>query len=101
MRTYKNIVGKGENAGHQHFFPFPTVYSTCQNAQFKPHLNCHLLVLLIFWRGKESKHNFLILLQVYGASAKAFQGHPVQYSSIQEFSLNSHLAKTGDELVQS
>ena len=23
----ENIVGKGENAGYQHFFPFPTMFS--------------------------------------------------------------------------
>ena len=25
--SVKNIVGKGENAGNQHFFPFPTMFS--------------------------------------------------------------------------
>ena len=33
---YKNIVGKGENAGHQHFFPFSNnvFYSSKKNFKF-------------------------------------------------------------------
>ena len=27
-RPFKNIVGKGENAGSRHFFPFPAMFST-------------------------------------------------------------------------
>ena len=27
-KTLENIVGKEENAGNQHFLPFPTVFST-------------------------------------------------------------------------
>ena len=27
-KSFENIVGKGENAGNQHFFPFPKLFST-------------------------------------------------------------------------
>ena len=27
-KALKNIVGKGENAGNQHFFPFPAMFTT-------------------------------------------------------------------------
>ena len=27
MESVENVVGKGENAGHQHFFSFPTKFS--------------------------------------------------------------------------
>ena len=33
--TFENIVGKGENAGNQHFLLFPTMISTLLKASFK------------------------------------------------------------------
>ena len=32
MDPFENIVGKGENAGNQHFLLFPTMFSTLQEA---------------------------------------------------------------------
>ena len=26
-KPFKNVVEKGDNAGNQHFFPFPTMFS--------------------------------------------------------------------------
>ena len=26
-KAFENLVGKGENAGNQHFLPFPTMFS--------------------------------------------------------------------------
>ena len=33
-KPFENIEGKGENAGNQHFFPFPTVFSTLPRTNF-------------------------------------------------------------------
>ena len=30
----KNVLRKGENAGNQHFFPFPTMFSTLPKTNF-------------------------------------------------------------------
>ena len=32
--AFDNIVGKGENVGHKHFPPFPTMFSTLPNTNF-------------------------------------------------------------------
>ena len=32
-KAVENTVAKGENAGHQHFFPFPTVFSTLSSRE--------------------------------------------------------------------
>ena len=33
-KTFENIVGKGENAGNQHFLLFPTMFSTIHKINF-------------------------------------------------------------------
>ena len=33
-KSFENIVGKGENAGNQHFSPFPTMFSTHSKTNF-------------------------------------------------------------------
>ena len=33
-KAFENIVGKGENAGNQHFLLFPTMFSTLPNTTF-------------------------------------------------------------------
>ena len=57
LRTLKkkpleNIVGKGENAGYQHFLLFPTMFSTLpkQISVIYSHLLCRLQMRLI-WTG--------------------------------------------------
>ena len=35
MGTVENILGKGENAGYQHFFPFPKMFSMFPRTNFK------------------------------------------------------------------
>ena len=42
-RTFKNIVGKGENAGNQHFLLFPQCFVTLKK------LNFHILVAFMLW----------------------------------------------------
>ena len=49
-RPLENIVGKGENAGSQHFYPFPTMFSTLLNQflSFYENLFCHLQILSLW-----------------------------------------------------
>ena len=51
-KTFENIVGKGENAGYQHFLLFPQCFLHFhkQISIFYIHLNCRLQMLSI-WTG--------------------------------------------------
>ena len=51
-KPFENIVGKGENAGNQHFLLFSQCFLTFQRkiAPFEPHKNCHLQKLSIWTR---------------------------------------------------
>ena len=52
MKASKIIVGKGENVGNQHFFPFPTMFSfkLCQNKfQYLNHLYFVVCKMLSIW----------------------------------------------------
>ena len=40
--TFENIVGKGENAGNQHFLLLPSMLSPLLETSFNPHLICRL-----------------------------------------------------------
>ena len=42
-KKFKNTLGKGENAGNQHFSPFPTMSSTL----LKPNFNCSFTFILL------------------------------------------------------
>ena len=46
-RAFENIVGKGENAGNQHFLLFPQCFLPyqIQILPFSPNLNCRLQML--------------------------------------------------------
>ena len=46
--TFENILGKGENAGNQHFLHFPKCFQPypTQISVFHPHLFCLLQMLL-------------------------------------------------------
>ena len=48
--THENIVEKGENAGDQHFFLFPTMFLLFQQqiSIFQSHLFCRLQMLSIW-----------------------------------------------------
>ena len=50
--SFKNIVGKGENAGNQHFLPFPKCFLPFPEhiSNFLSHLFCCLQMLSI-WTG--------------------------------------------------
>ena len=63
-KPFENIVGKGENAGDQHFLPFPQCFLPYhrQKSSFEPHLfssanafNLVMSKILLF--GKELKQN--------------------------------------------
>ena len=48
--SFENIVGKGENAGNQHFLLFPQCFlpATKQISIFQSHLSCCLQMLSIW-----------------------------------------------------
>ena len=49
--SLENIVGKGENAGKHHYFPFPTLFSTLlrkKKKSLQPHLICRLQMLSVW-----------------------------------------------------
>ena len=50
MGRVENIVGKGENASWQHFFPFPTMFSifSRQESTFELYFFCHLQMLSVW-----------------------------------------------------
>ena len=41
--AFENIVGKGQNAGNQHFFPFPTRFSTLSEREISISLTSTML----------------------------------------------------------
>ena len=49
-KTFENIVGKGENAGNQHFPLFPQSFPPFPKeiSSFHSHLLCHLQMLSIW-----------------------------------------------------
>ena len=55
-RAFKNIVGKGENAGNRHFVLFPQYFLAFpdQISNFDSHLFCRLQMLSI-WTGQKVK----------------------------------------------
>ena len=67
-RPFDNIVGKGENAGHQHFLLYPQCFLPIAKhiLIFRSHLFCRLQVLSIWIQteklsfGKELRVNSLI-----------------------------------------
>ena len=73
-KPFENFLGKGENAGNQHFPPFPQCFLSVsfQSSIFHSHLFCHLQMLSI---GTSLK--FFRLLKGIGgivsASFKCFQ----------------------------
>ena len=56
-RPFENIVGKGENAGYQHFLFFPQCFLTIPKriSIFKLHFLCPLQMLSI-WTGLKISH---------------------------------------------
>ena len=44
VKAFENIVTEGENAGHQHFLPFPTMFSTISKtlSNYFSHYNSNL-----------------------------------------------------------
>ena len=56
-KPFENIVGKGENAGNQHFLLLPQCFlpSPKQISVFDTHLNCCLQMLSI-WTGLKFCH---------------------------------------------
>ena len=53
-KAFENIVGKGENAGNQHFLIFPTMFSTLSMTEIIIFATIHLsfasaLLLLSIW----------------------------------------------------
>ena len=54
MKPFENIVGKGENAGNQHFLLFPQCFLPCQRqkSSFELRLFCRLQMLSI-WSHKK------------------------------------------------
>ena len=46
-KPFENIMGKGENAGNQHFLLFPSQ----NNFQFFSHIYCRRLQMLSIWTG--------------------------------------------------
>ena len=57
-KPFENIVGKGENAGNQHFLLFPQCFLpfTKQISKFQSRLFCrlHMLSILSFGRVKQN-----------------------------------------------
>ena len=51
-KPFENVVGKGENAGTQHFFLFPQRFLCYSRltAPIQSHFNCRLLILSV-WTG--------------------------------------------------
>ena len=56
-KPFENIVGKGENAGNQHFLLFPQCFLPYQRQElsFELHLFCRLQMLSIWSRPKNCR----------------------------------------------
>ena len=46
-KSFENILRKGENAGNQHFLPFPRHFQTCQG-RFEQHRKSRLQIISVW-----------------------------------------------------
>ena len=57
-RTYENVVGKEENAGNNHFLPFPQCFLPCQRHFFAILAPISIVVCKCFEFGKSNVLSF-------------------------------------------
>ena len=88
MKALENTVGKGENAGNQHFFPFPTVFSPLSGRE---------TITLAMFNSTSANALYLVTSNIlsFGKGLTAFNKSFWLPLGLLPFSMQSHILTRG------